>query len=250
MNRDLHEARSQREFETKSWTVVLQSCQDNPEGRRAFDELCQAYWYPLYAYLRRKGSAPQDAEDMIQSFFVWILERGLVERADPLRGRFRTFLLAALNQFEARQYQYESAAKRSPGNPLVSLDIGAGEATYSRQGVEHETPETLYEQAWAASLLDQAISSLRADMQAGGKAAQFDCLRGLMTSQPGTNTRLAAQRLEMTKGAVRVALHRMKRRFAEKVRGLVAATVENEDEIEDEMTGLFLALQKSQQKVV
>ncbi len=224
---------------------MLKSCGQDSTGRAAFEELCQAYWRPLYAFLRRKGRSPQDAEDVIQGFFVWFMERGLAERADPKRGRFRNFLLAALRQFEARQFQYQSAEKRSPERPTVSLDFGDGEANYPSYGTDDKTPEMLFEQTWAASVLDRAMAALRDDMSAAGKERLFDCLRRMMTDGRDSTTKQAAQQLGMSEGAVRVAVHRMKRRFAKKVRAVVAETVENEADIDDEMNELFVILQQS-----
>jgi RNA polymerase sigma factor (sigma-70 family) len=244
-------ANSVRTFQTTSWTVVGEARRDGSLGRHAFEELCQRYWYPLYAFLRRKGRRPHDAEDLLQGFFAWILEERTVDRADPLRGRFRNFLMGSLCRFEAREFQYQAAAKRSPGKPIVSLNTEAAETMYSSQHCDNETPEMLFEQAWAASLLQQAMQRLRDEMQVASKEKQFECLRGLMLpGHEGMTTSLAAEKLEMSEGAVRVALHRMKRAYAEHLRSLVASTVENDDEIEAEMQELSVILQNSNPQIL
>jgi RNA polymerase sigma factor (sigma-70 family) len=234
-----------RAFQTTSWTIISAARHDGTDGRQAFECLCQAYWNPLYAFLRRKGYQPHDAEDFLQAFFVWIIEQRTVERADPQRGRFRSYLLGALTRFQAREFQYHSAAKRSPEKPVLSLQAGNAEEFFVAQHRVDETPEALFEQAWATSLLGQAMNELGSELRATGKAAQFECLSRMMTNTQDISTRQAADELNMSEGAVRVALHRMKRSFATKLRNLVAASVENENEVESEMNDLFVILQKS-----
>jgi RNA polymerase sigma-70 factor (ECF subfamily) len=229
---------SEVRFATTSWTRVLLAGNGGEEARNDFATLCRDYWYPLYAFLRRSGTKAEDAEDTVQAFFAWLIESDFVQRADPARGRFRNFLMVSLRQFQAREHQFQAAAKRQPGQPVLSLDMQAGDSRYQHLS-HHETPEVLFEQAWAMSLVELAMGQLQAEMTADGKVGQFDCLRGMLTGQRDTTGREAALRLGISEGAVRIAVHRMKRRYGELLRQQVAATVERDEDVEDELRALF-----------
>ncbi|QEL15235.1 RNA polymerase sigma factor [Limnoglobus roseus] len=204
-------------------------------------ELCAAYWYPLYAYLRRHGREPADAEDAVQGFFAWLLESNAVRYADPGRGRFRCFLVTALNQYLARRREYESAEKRTPPGPLVSIDAAAGEDWFSNEPADDRTPDMAFEYTWAVSVVRHALDRLRAEQAAAGKEGQFDAYQGLLTGQ-GETTAVAAK-FGMNEGAVRVAVHRLRKRYAEVLQEEVAATLEEGDDVNAELQHLIATLE-------
>ena len=229
---------SEVRFATTSWTRVLLAGTGDEESRGEFATLCRDYWYPLYAFLRRSGTKADDAEDTVQAFFAWLIESDFVQRADPARGRFRNFLMVSLRQFQSRERQFQAAAKRQPSVPILSIDTRDGDSRYQLQA-SSESPEVLFEKAWAISLFELAMGKLQAEMTADGKAGQFDCLRGMLTGQRDTTGREAALRLGISEGAVRIAVHRMKRRYGELLRQQVAATVERDEDVDDELRALF-----------
>lgn len=228
---------TQYRFASTCWTDVLQFARGGSPQDLAV--LCRHYWYPLYAYLRRSGSNTQDAEDTIQAFFAWMIESNAIKQVDPQRGRFRTFLLVLLRQFQARKHQYETAAKRMPPNALISFDQATGESLYQVQLSHSETPEALFEQAWALSLIENAMQALEEEMAAAGKSKQFDCLRGMLTGQRDVSGREAAEQLGISEGAVRIAVHRMRKRYGELLRQRVAMTVHHEQDIDTELRELI-----------
>jgi DNA-directed RNA polymerase specialized sigma24 family protein len=229
---------SEVRFATTSWNRVLLAGNGDEESRGEFATLCRDYWYPLYAFLRRSGTKAEDAEDTVQAIFAWLIESDFVQRADPARGRFRNFLMVSLRQFQAREHQFQAAAKRRPTKPVLSIDSLESDSRYQLLGPA-ETPETLFEKAWAISLIERSMQQLQAEMAAAGKGAQFDCLRGMLTGQRDLSGREAAERLGMNEGVVRVAVHRMEQRYGELLRQHVAATVERDEDVDDELRALF-----------
>lgn len=229
---------SHARFATTSWTRVLRVAAGDTGAGTDFATLCQSYWYPLYAFLRRSGASPQDAEDTVQAFFAWLIESDFVQRADPARGRFRNFLMVSLRQFQSREQQFQAAAKRQPAQPLLSIDSLESDSRYQLLGPA-ETPEMLFEKAWAIALIERTMQELQTEMAAAGKSAQFDCLRGMLTGQRDVSGQEAAARLGISEGAVRVAVYRLKQRYGELLRQHVAATVENEADVDDELRALF-----------
>src|SRR5258707_896828 len=156
-----------RVFATTRWTVVLQAGgSTSPGSAAALEKLCRAYWYPLYSFSRRRGLAPHDAEDLVQSFFAFLLEKDVIARADRERGRFRTFLLGALQNFHANERARTGAQKRGGGQKIVSFDELQAEASYQSEPATHLTPERLFDQKWAASLLEQVMQTLRQEYSA------------------------------------------------------------------------------------
>jgi DNA-directed RNA polymerase specialized sigma24 family protein len=155
--------------------------------------LCRAYWYPLYAYHRRRGAAHAEAEDAVQGFFARLLEQNILRYADPTRGRFRTFLLTAFQQFLARQHEYATAAKRSPPGQLLSLDTGDGDARYERELATAE-PDAAFEYAWAVSVLNRAMDRLREEAEAAGKGDRFKAFHGMLTGQSDQTAREVGRR--------------------------------------------------------
>ena len=167
-----------RGFATTRWSLIVAACgPDAPLAHEALSHLCEAYWYPLYAYIRRRGHSAADAHDLTQEFFARLLERDFFGAADPAKGRFRTFLLASCKHFLANEHDHAVALKRGGGRPVASLHPGNAEGRYSREPSHDATAEKLFERRWAVTLLDRALARLREEFAARGKAAQFDRLR-------------------------------------------------------------------------
>ena len=200
------------------------------------DALCQAYWYPLYAFVRRQGLSPQDAQDLTQEFFSRLLEKEYLRAVVQEKGRFRSFLLMALKRFLAKEWDREHAQKRGGGRTAIVLDTELAERRYIGEGSEHLPPDRVYERRWALTLLEQALVRLRGEYAAAGDAARFDQLKGWLAASRGEipYDQVAAV-LGASEGAARVAVHRLRQRFRELFREEVGATVSTADEVEDEM---------------
>lgn len=228
-------------FESTHWSLVLQAGHlSSPDGQQALATLCLRYWYPLYAYVRRRGHPVQEAEDLTQEFFARLLERGTIAAADPQRGRFRTFLLACLRNFLANEAERSRTRKRGGGTVPISLDFSAGKLRYGLEPTEHLSPERLFEMQWATTLLDYVMTRLRDEYVAGGKGEQFTKLQGFLAGGPTDSSyETVARELAMSPGAVTVAAHRLRRRFAELLREEIAHTVSDPEEVEDEIRSLF-----------
>jgi RNA polymerase sigma factor (sigma-70 family) len=233
-----------RVFATTRWTVVLQAGGPTSEGSAAaLGQLCRTYWYPLYTYARRIGMPAHDAEDLTQSFFAYLLEKDSIARADRERGRFRSFLLTAFKNFNANEHARNSTTKRGGGHRMVSLDELQAENRYQLEPQTELTPEKLYDQKWAASLLEQVMATLRAEYEVLNKGPLFDLLRSVVWGgrQEGGYEELARQ-AGISEGAFKVAVHRMRNRFKECLRQEVAQTVVTPGEIDDELRHLLTAL--------
>ena len=232
-------------FRTTHWSVVL-AAQDGQGGTtsRALETLCRAYWYPLYVFVRRRGHDAADAQDLTQEFFAHLLQRDFLRNVAREKGRFRSFLLAALKNFLATEWRRESAAKRGGGRVFVSWEDLQAEERYAGEAAEESVPERLYDRRWALTVMQQAMARLREEFVATGKNRQFDRLKPFL-SREGTREDYAAVagQLQVTPGAVTVAVHRFRRRYGELVRAVVAETVAGPDEVEDELR--FLAEQVS-----
>ena len=233
-----------RLFPATHWSVVVAARGgDEADSLRALEALCQAYWYPLYAYLRRQGRSPHDAQDLTQGFFARLLEKNYLDAADRDKGRFRSFLLMALKRFLAKEWERERAQKRGGGQATLSLDTKLAERRYQGEGAEHLAPDRIYERRWALTLLDQALAALRQDYQALGREAEFDCLKGYLTAERGEILYAeVAARLGMTEGTARAAVHRMRSRFRALFREVIARTVAVPEQVEDEVRWLKRAL--------
>ncbi|HUY31732.1 MAG TPA: sigma-70 family RNA polymerase sigma factor [Pirellulales bacterium] len=230
-----------KNFPTTLWTVVLHAGRDEPaQARAALAQLCQAYWYPLYSFVRRRGYSPHDAEDLTQAFFAQILEKRRLEHVDPELGRFRTFLLASLKNFLANDWDRAHACKRGGGQTIVSLDEASAESRYRLEPSHEMTPERHFERQWAMTLLDQVLDALRDEYQAEGNGDLFDELKAAIIGQPGRYADMAA-RLRRSEGAIKVAVHRLRRRYRELLRARIAATV-GEGDVEDELRHLLAVL--------
>ena len=228
-------------FVATRWSVVL-SAQDHasPEAAGALGELCQTYWYPLYAFVRRSGHSKEDAEDLTQEFFARLLAKDYLDAARRERGRFRTFLLVALKRFLANEWDRRHARKRGGGQFVLPLPTDTGEQHYQFEPADVLTPERIYERRWAMTLLAQTISRLKQEQQATGKLREFEQLKGALTSGRGAISYAeAAAALSLTEGAARVAVHRLRRRFRELFRAEIAQTVAAPEQIDDELRHLL-----------
>jgi RNA polymerase sigma-70 factor (ECF subfamily) len=226
-------------FPHTHWTVVLRAGRsDTTRAQAALAELCQTYWYPLYAYARRRGCNPQDAEDATQGFFARLLRLNSLAYVEREKGRFRAFLLAAMKHYLADEYHHASAKKRDRAL-TISLDAQAAEERYRFEPVDTVTPEQLFERRWALTLLETVMQRLRTEYEDSGRAALFAALRFAITGDKNAvpYTTLAAE-LGMTGEAVRVAVHRLRRRYREVLREEIGHTVADESEIADELNSL------------
>lgn len=231
-------------FVTTHWSVVLTAGRnDTLRAQDALARLCRAYWYPLYAYVRRRGHSAPDAEDLTQEFFARLLQRNWVARADRSKGRFRSFLLTALSHFLADEWDRLKAQKRGGGRRLVPLEIGTAETRYQLEPADDLTPEKLFERQWALTLLESVFAQLRREYEAEGKEALFAELKASLTkARAAVPYAELAARLNVSEGALRVAVHRLRRRYRELLRAEIAHTVADSAEVEDELRHLFQVL--------
>jgi RNA polymerase sigma factor (sigma-70 family) len=231
-------------FATTRWSIVVAAGgqDDGSQARRALEDLCRAYWYPLYAYVRRKGRQPDDAADLVQGFITNLLDRRAFAAADPTRGRFRAFLLSSFDHFLSNQRRHDNAQKRGGGKTIVGLDFDDGERRYALEPAHDLTPDRIYQRRWALSLIDAAMARLRQEYADRGKAGVFDALAPLISAPSDQPYAAIAQQLEMTEGAVKVAVHRLRKRCRDLLRDEVKETVADSAEIEDELAYLISAL--------
>ena len=214
-----------------------------PGGRAALDELCQLYWYPLYAYVRRRGSSPEDAEDLTQEFFRRLLEKGYLKAADREKGRFRTFLLVALQRFLANEWDRARAQKRGGRSEHVSLDTSSAETQYQVEAATEISPERIYDRRWAFALLGRTMARLRAEFVATGKQEEFEQIKECLTAdREALDYGVLAGRTGLSEGTLRVGIHRLRKRFREIFRQEVAQTVATPTEVDAEMRHLMAAL--------
>jgi RNA polymerase sigma factor (sigma-70 family) len=227
-------------FQQTQWTLVRRASVDSAQSREALEELCRAYWYPIYAFIRRTGRSPHDAQDLTQEFFLRLLETNSIGRADPRLGKFRTFLLGALKNFLADAYRKANAWKRGGGTKIVSFEEIQAEERYQLEAIEDRTPEQMYERGWPVVLLETAMARLRDEFQAAGKARQFQVLKPFLSQEgsEGAYERAGAE-LNASGKTVAVAVHRIRRRFRHVVRSAIADTVSTPGEIEEEYQRLF-----------
>lgn len=232
-------------FPTTRWSrVLLAGDPDAPHARESLAELCGAYWYPLYAYIRRRGYDPDRARDLTQDFFARALERGLLAEADPSRGRFRSFLRTVCTHFLANRRDWEQAQKRGGGHAVLPIDSVGAEGRYALELADGLTPERIFDRSWALTLLGRVLDGLGREYDEAGKAATFEALRGVLAGDPDLGSYAAvAARLGTSEGAARVAAHRLRRRYGELLRQEIASTVAEPAEVDDEIRDLFAALE-------
>jgi RNA polymerase sigma factor (sigma-70 family) len=211
-------------------------------ARDALTTLCETYWYPLYAFLRRRGHAAGEAEDLTQAFFARVLEKRSLQHADPARGRFRSFLLTSLKHFTANEHDREIAKKRGGGTPVLALELQTAEGRFQLEPSTGETPERIFDRQWALTLLDCVIGRLRTEMLQRRKQSLFDALKMYLTGDTQATYAETAARLDMSEAAVKVAVHRLRKRFRELLRDEIAQTVSSPEEIDDELCYLRSAV--------
>ena len=231
-------------FPTTRWSrVILAGDPDAPLARESLAELCNAYWYPLYAYIRRRGHGPEQARDLTQDFFARLLERGTLAEADPSRGRFRAFLRTVCAHFLANRHDRDRARKRGGGRAILPIDAADAEGKYARELADGLTPERIFERTWALTLLGRVLDQLGREYDEAGKEATFEALRCVLAgdSDAPPYAELATH-LGTTEGAARVAAHRLRRRYGELLRREIGSTVAESAEVEDEIRDLFAAL--------
>ncbi len=233
-------------FTTTHWSLVLAAAgREDARGRQALARLCQVYWYPLYAFVRRQGHGPHDAQDLTQEFFLQLLDKDYLGDVDRTKGKFRSFLLVALKHYLSKQWARDKTLKRGGGRPVFPLDTLFAEDRYRREPEDNATPERLFQRRWALTLLDRVLTQLCEEYETTGKRAIFEQLQGCLTRDRDLlpYAELAAK-LEMTEGAVKTAVHRLRQRYRGVLRDEIAQTVANPAEIDDEIRQLFSALGK------
>ncbi len=229
----------QGHFTTTRWSLVHAAGGAGKAARDALGELCRAYWYPLYAFARRRGVDPEEARDVTQGFFADLLERRSVARLDPELGRFRAFLIASFKHYIAHQRDRERAIKRRAGEPAFTVSLDAAEDAYRHEPRDLLDPAHLYERRWARVVLDRALARLRDDYAGAGKAVLFERLQGFLTGDADVPYRTVADALGTSEGAVKVAVHRMRTRLGALLRAEVAETVERPEDVDDELRHLL-----------
>jgi RNA polymerase sigma-70 factor (ECF subfamily) len=228
-------------FQTTHWTqVVMAGRSDSTRAQAALTKLCQTYWYPLYVFVRRQGQSPEDAQDLVQGFFLRLLEKRFLADVDPAKGRFRSFLLIALRRFMANEWDRANRLKRGGGCEIISLDETTTEQRYQAEPADEMTPEKAYARQWAITLLEQVLQRLEAEFTAAGKQALFEELKACLSgdSVKSSYSEIGG-RLGMSEAAVKVAVHRLRQRYRELLRLEIGNTVANKEAIDDEIRELF-----------
>jgi RNA polymerase sigma-70 factor (ECF subfamily) len=233
-----------RKFATTHWSLVVAAGRtSSPQSQQALATLCGTYWYPLYACVRAQGFSPHDAQDLTQEFFARLLARHDFARADRTKGRFRSFLSAALEHFLSNHRDHARALKRGAGRVPVPLDIATAEGRFSREPTHAETAEKAFARRWALTLLEQVLARLRQEWVAAGKLTEFDRMKDFLSGQKQTPGYAdVAAEMKMTEGAVKVAVHRLRRRYRELLRAEIAQTVADAADVDEEIHELFAAL--------
>jgi RNA polymerase sigma factor (sigma-70 family) len=230
-------------FATTHWTAVMAAGRgSSPEAEVALEELCRTYWFPLYVYVRRQTPTREDAEDLTQAFFARFLKQNYLEKLTGQKGKFRAFLLAALKHFLANEWDRANSLKRGGGIMPLSLDWQDADARYQIEPADNLSPDKLYDRAWAVTVLERVLARLRDENAAEDKATLFEQLKGvLMVGASAIPYGEAAARLSLSEGAVRVAVHRLRRRYRELLRQEISQTLSDAAQIEEEMRTLFSA---------
>ena len=229
------------QFTTTHWSVVLLAGQaDSPHATEALEKLCRTYWYPLYVYVRRQGNSPEDAQDLTQNFFSRLLEKNYFAKADPDRGKFRTFLLRSMKNFLVNEWKRAGRVKRGGDLTFLSFDANVAEDRYAAEPANESNPDTAYEQRWAVTLIEQVLTALRQEFNAADKARLFEELKGFIWGDKSTASYVEiAGHLNLTEGSVKVAVHRLRHRFRELLRAEVAHTVARPEDVDGELRHLI-----------
>jgi len=234
------------EFTTTHWSVVLAAGRSGTEqSAKALEVLCRTYWHPLYAYVRRRGYAEHDAQDLTQEFFARLLEKEYLSAVDRAKGRFRSFLLAAMEHFLAKEWRRANAQKRGGGVDFLSLDGSSAESGPLQVAAPNLSPEEFFDQQWAITLLEQAVGKLRQEYRTTGKGPVYEELKMYLTGErrEASYAELAA-RLNTTAAALKMAVSRMRQRYGELLRAEIASTVSSPEEVEEELHALYAALSR------
>jgi RNA polymerase sigma factor (sigma-70 family) len=238
----MHTAPGSSHFPTTRWTLVVAAGDPHrKEGRSALISLCESYWYPLYAYLRRRGYQADQAQDLTQEFFTRLLEGRYLDRADPDKGRFRAFLLTSLKFFVADEEDRQRAHKRG-GGALVPFGFSSGEARYQREPAHDETPERIFERRWVLSMLDRVVEKLRQEFVHHGRADDFERLKVFLVGQSDAPYAALAREMNTSEGALKVAIHRLRKRYRDLFREEITDTVADPTEVESELRYLAAVL--------
>lgn len=230
-------------FATTHWSVVLAAGQSaDAQASEALEQLCRAYWHPLYAYVRRRGHTPEEAQDLTQEFFYRLLEKKRLSFADPHRGRFRSFLLSSVNHFLANEWDRAHAVKRGGRLIFLPLEDDFSEERCLDGKLSQASPEQVYEHCWALALLEKVLGRLRAEAVAAGRAKQFDELKVCLTGEQDSGYAELALKLDTTEGALKMAVKRLRTRYGQLLREEIAHTVADPKEAEDELRHLCMVL--------
>jgi DNA-directed RNA polymerase specialized sigma24 family protein len=232
-----------RNFNTTHWTVVLAAqTHASPTAQAALEELCRTYWYPIYVFVRRQGRLPSDAQDLTQAFFAHLLRQDFLKNVERDKGRFRSFLLACLRHFLADEWDRGHAEKRCPSQPLIALDASRAEERYHLEPAEAHDPESLYARRWALTLIDDVLSRLQLEFGATGQSGLYGRLQDLLVDGEGPAYAELAAQASTTEAAIKMTVYRMRRRFRDLFREAIAQTVNEPEEIEEEMRYLMNCL--------
>ena len=238
----MHTMPGSSQFPATRWTLVVAAGEpQRKEARAALVYLCENYWYPLYAYLRRRGHPEDHARDLTQEFFMRVLEGRYLDRADPAKGRFRSFILTSLKFFVADEADRQRARKRG-GGAIVPLEVSSGEERYQREPAHDETPERIFERRWALSVLDRAVAKLREEFVEHGRPEHFDRLKVFLLGQSDAPYAALAHEMNTSEGTLKVAIHRLRKRYRDLLRREIADTVADPAEVESELRYLAAVL--------
>jgi RNA polymerase sigma-70 factor (ECF subfamily) len=231
-------------FATTHWSVVLEAQGESPAAHDALEELCRTYWRPVYAFLRRQGVGPEEAEDITQGFFAQLLERRKFSSLRKEKGRLRSFLLGALKYFLADERRRATAIKRGRGQRLIPLEELRADERIDMEPADPVTAEMIYERRWALTILEHVLSRLKDEYRAVGNAALFDSLKQLLPDEPGSPSQAeVAAQFGMTENAIRQAFYRFRQRYQSLLREEIAHTVATPGDIEDELRHLIAVLE-------
>ena len=236
-----------REFATTHWSLVMATKPNEASesrARKALEELCRTYWYPLYAFVRYRGYSSDDAQDLTQAFFARIIEAGGFASADPERGRFRSYLLGAMKHFLANEWHRAQTQKRGGQVQFIEWDALDPEARYAGAPKQSDNPEHLFDREWALETVAGALQALKHEMAKAGKIGHFEALKSSLTGKDELPREEIAARLGMSEGAVKVAVHRLRQRYRKLLRAAIAETVSNETDLDDEMRYLVTVLRR------
>ena len=244
MREEQPDLQSHRVFATTHWSVVLAAGEPNStQAAQALEKLCRTYWYPIYAYLRRRGCGEPDAQDLTQGFFAQLLERRSIQAVEREKGKFRSFLLASLNYYVADERDRANAQKRGGGREALSLDVQEAEQRYRLEPADERSPEKIFELRWAMTLLDQVLTRLAAEFSAAGKPELFNRLKPYLVEGSGEKTYAeTARERGMTEEALKKAVQRMRRRYHQLFREEIAQTVASPAEVDEELRHLCAVL--------